>query len=211
MIDRWLARHGYVVARIDGRGTWGRGHASETIYSERMGEHELRDQVDGVFALLDAMPEIDPERIGVWGASYGGYMTLMALMRAGDVFRVGASIAPVVDWHGYDTHYTERYLGRPTDNPEGYAASSVLSYTDQLEGHLTLVHGASDDNVHMRESMLLVEDLIKRGKQFDLMIYPGTHMIQSVAERTHLYELVWRTFAEHLSTPGPRPENNAIR
>jgi dipeptidyl-peptidase-4 len=210
-IDRWLARHGYVVARIDGRGAWGRGHASETIYSERMGEHELRDQVDGVFALIDAMPEIDPERVGIWGASYGGYMTLMALMRTGDVFRVGTSIAPVVDWNGYDTHYTERYLGQPKDNPEGYEASSVLTYAPQLEGHLTLVHGSSDDNVHMRESMLLVKSLVELGTQFDLMVYPGTHMIQSVVERTHLYELLWRTFAEHLSPRQARDETNAIR
>ena len=210
-IDRWLARHGFVVARIDGRGAWGRGHASEAIYAGRMGEHELRDQVDGVFALMEAMPEIDPQRVGMWGASYGGYVTLMALMRAGDVFRVGTAIAPVVDWHGYDTHYTERYLGLPADNPAGYEASSVLTYAAQLEGHLTLVHGASDDNVHMRESMLLVERLVELGKPFDLMVYPGTHMLQSVAERTHLYELVWRTFMEHLSAPVSRPETRAVR
>jgi dipeptidyl-peptidase-4 len=196
--DAWMAQRGYAMARIDGRGAWGRGHDSERIYSGRMGEHELHDQVAGVRSLLEHVDVIDPNRVGIWGWSYGGYMTLMALMRAPEVFQVGVSVAPVVDWRGYDTGYTERYLGLPIENGPGYEASSVLTYASGLRGHLTLVHGASDDNVHMRESMILVQKLVELGKPFDLMIYPGTHMIQSVEERSHLYELIWRAFAENL-------------
>ncbi|MFQ5601255.1 MAG: DPP IV N-terminal domain-containing protein [Candidatus Krumholzibacteriia bacterium] len=198
LFDGWLAERGFVVVRIDGRGVWGRGHDSERIYAGRLGERELADQAAGVRELLERVPQIDPNRIGVWGWSYGGYMTLMALMREPEVFRAGVAVAPVVDWHGYDTHYTERYLGLPSENTDGYEASSVLTYVPGLRGHLTLVHGASDDNVHMRESMILTNELVKAGKQFDLMIYPGTHMIQTVEERSHLYELIWRAFADNL-------------
>ena len=107
-------------------------------------------------------------------------------------------VAPVVDWRGYDTHYTERFLKRPQDNAAGYEKSSVLTYAPGIQGRLTLVHGTSDDNVHFRESMQLVPKLIESGLAFDLMVYPGTHMIESLPERTHLYELVWRAFATGL-------------
>ncbi len=198
LVDAWLARRGFVVARVDARGVSARGHASEAIFAGRLGDAELADQVAGVHALIERFPEIDPERVGIWGWSYGGYMTLMALLRAPDVFRAGVSIAPVVDWRGYDTHYTERYLGLPSENAAGYDSSSVLTYVTGLEGSLTLVHGVGDDNVHFRESMTLVNALVEVGKQFDLMVYPGTHMMESVAERMHIYELVWRAFATDL-------------
>jgi dipeptidyl-peptidase-4 len=163
----------------------------------------LADQVAAVHALIERYPEIDPERVGIWGWSYGGYLTLMAMLRAPDVFRAGVSVAPVVDWRGYDTHYTERYLGLPSANAVGYDSSSVLTYVTGLEGHLTLVHGVGDDNVHFRESMRLVDALVEAGKQFDLMVYPGTHMMESVPERMHIYELVWRAFEEGLADGGP--------
>ena len=203
LVDAWLARRGFVTARIDGRGVVGRGHDSERVYSGRMGEVELQDQLVGVRTLFRSLPEIDSTRVGIWGASYGGYMTLMAMFRAGDVFDAGVSIAPVVDWRGYDTHYTERYLGLPSENKEGYDVSSTLTYADSLKGHLTLVHGTGDDNVHFRESMLLVNKLVESGKDFSLMVYPGTHMMESLEERMHLYTLLWRTFMQKLAR---RPE-----
>jgi len=104
------------------------------------------------------------------------------------------AVAPVVDWHDYDTHYTERYLGLPAENAAGYDSSGVLPYVASLRGRLLLVHGATDDNVHCRESMLFVRALVQAGKHFDLMIFPGTHLMESLEERQHLYELVWRTF-----------------
>ncbi len=198
LFDTWLAARGFVVARLDGRGVWGRGHASERVYSRRMGRGEIDDQAAGVRALVARVAAIDSARVGIWGWSYGGYATLMALMRHSDIFRAGVAVAPVVDWRGYDTHYTERYLGLPQENVAGYDSSSVLTWAARLRGHLTLVHGAADDNVHMRESMLLVQTLVELGKPVDLMIYPGTHMMQTLEERMHLFERVWRTFATHL-------------
>src|SRR5262249_23308007 len=109
IFDGWLADQGFAVARIDGRGVRARGHVSERIFAGRLGRAELDDQVAGVRALCARHPEIDPQRVGVWGWSYGGYMTLMALARAGSTFKVGVSVAPVVDWRDYDTHYTERF------------------------------------------------------------------------------------------------------
>lgn len=198
LFDGWLADQGFAVVRIDGRGVRARGHASERIFAGQLGQGELDDQVAGVRALCARHPEIDADRVGIWGWSYGGYMTLMALARAGQTFRAGVAVAPVVDWHGYDTHYTERYLKRPQDNPAGYEKSSILTHAAGIQGRLTLVHGTTDDNVHFRESMQLVRKLIGQGLDFDLMVYPGTHMIESLAERTHLYTLVWRAFAAGL-------------
>src|SRR6185436_17413207 len=106
LFEAWLAARGFAVARIDGRGVAARGHESERVFAGRLGDGELADQVAGVRALLQRFPELDPKRIGIWGWSYGGYMTLMALMRAPDVFQAGVAVAPVVDWSGYDTHYT---------------------------------------------------------------------------------------------------------
>jgi dipeptidyl-peptidase-4 len=151
-----------------------------------------------VRALCARFPALDPTRVGIWGWSYGGYMTLMALARAPGTFKAGVSVAPVVDWRGYDTHYTERFLGRPQDNTAAYDSSSVLTWAPGIRGHLTLVHGTGDDNVHFRESMLLTRRLVDAGLAFDLMVYPGTHMIETVPERMHLYQLVWRTFATQL-------------
>ncbi len=206
LVDAWLARRGFIVARIDGRGVVGRGHDSERIYSLRMGEEELQDQVAGVHALEAALPEIDASRVGIWCWSYGGYMTLMAMMRAHGTFAAGVSVAPVVDWRGYDTHYTERYLGLPSENAAGYDSSSILTCAGDLEGHLTLVHGTGDDNVHFRESMTLVNRLVESGKAFRLMVYPGSHMMESLAERMHIYTLVWRTFVEQFGrTPDALP------
>ncbi len=198
LLDGWLADQGFAVARIDGRGVRARGHTSERIFAGQLGVQEVVDQVAGVRALGARFPELDLGRVGIWGWSYGGYMTLRALERAGDLFKVGVAVAPVVDWHGYDTHYTERYLGLPSENAAGYDSSSTLTDAARLHGHLVLIHGATDDNVHCRESMQLVRKLQGLGTQFDLMVYPGTHMMESTAERLHLYELLWRAFAAHL-------------
>jgi dipeptidyl-peptidase-4 len=198
VFDSWLAARGFAVARIDGRGVRPRGHESERIFARRMGEHEIDDQVAGVRALQQRYPQLDRARTGIWGWSYGGYATLMALGRAPAVFKAGVAVAPVVDWRGYDTHYTERYLDSPAANTPGYDASSVLTHIGGMRGYLALVHGATDDNVHFRESMVLVRSLVEHGKRFDVMVYPGTHMIESLPERSHLYRLVWRTFAERL-------------
>ncbi|HZI92660.1 MAG TPA: prolyl oligopeptidase family serine peptidase [Patescibacteria group bacterium] len=132
-------------------------------------------------------------RIGIWGWSYGGYMTLFSLLNAPDVFRAGVAVAPVTDWRDYDTIYTERYMGTPAENEKGYVDSAPLSKAADLKSPLLLVHGSSDDNVHMQNSVQLLDAFIKAGRPVDFMLYPRkTHGIQGKDARTHLFEKITR-------------------
>jgi dipeptidyl-peptidase-4 len=136
-----------------------------------MGTVEVDDQVAGVRALAKP-PYIDASRVGIYGWSYGGYMTCMAMLRAPDVFKVGVAGAPVTDWDGYDTGYTERYMGTPQSNPEGYKDSSVLTHAARLRGKLLLVHGMVDENVQFRHTARLIVALTEANKDYDLLIFP---------------------------------------
>ena len=179
-----LAQKGYVVFELDNRGSWGRGHAFETPIYQKMGKVELQDQVVGV-KYLESLGYVDPARIGISGGSYGGYMTLEALFNASDVYKVGVAHAPVTDWKFYDTIYTERYMGTPQNNPEGYKASAPLNQAENLKGKLMLVHGTGDDNVHFANSVALLNALIDSGRYPDqLMVFPGRgHGISDAASR----------------------------
>jgi dipeptidyl-peptidase 4 len=179
-----LAQKGYVVFELDNRGSWGRGHAFETPIYHQMGKVELQDQVAGV-RYLKSLGYVDPARIGISGGSYGGYMTLEALFNASDVYKVGVAHAPVTDWKFYDTIYTERYMGTPQNNPEGYKASAPLNQAENLRGKLMLVHGTGDDNVHFANSVALLNALIDSGRYPDqLMVFPGRgHGISDAASR----------------------------
>jgi len=179
-----LAQKGYVVFELDNRGSWGRGHAFETPIYHQMGKVELQDQVAGV-KYLESLGYVDPARIGISGGSYGGYMTLEALFNASDVYKVGVAHAPVTDWRFYDTIYTERYMGTPQNNPEGYKASAPLNQAENLKGKLMLVHGTGDDNVHFANSVALLNALIDSGRYPDqLMVFPGRgHGISDAASR----------------------------
>jgi dipeptidyl-peptidase 4 len=167
-----LTRAGYVVFQLDNRGSASRGTAFQSPIRDRLGEVEVADQIQGA-RWLGSRSFVDQTRIGVWGWSYGGYMTLMLLFKAPDIFRAGVSGAPVTDWALYDTHYTERYLGKPQDNAAGYGASSVLPYAKDLRGKLLLIHGMADDNVLFLHSTKLFRRLQDIGKPFDVMVYPG--------------------------------------
>ncbi len=194
----YMAERGYVVFSIDNRGAGYHGKAWEDWVLKDMGNHELEDQLVGV-DYLKSLPYIDDENIGIWGWSYGGYMTLMAMFKAGDVFKAGTSVAPVSDWHLYDTIYTERYMKRPQDNPDGYEVSAPLNFAEDLQGALLLMHGDADDNVHAQNSIKMVQKLIKAGKDFDFMIYPQKyHGISGAAEQVHLYTKMTRFFDRHL-------------
>jgi dipeptidyl-peptidase-4 len=168
---QYLAQQGYLVFRLDNRGSANRGLAFEAPLYLRMGSAEVDDQVEGVRWLVER-GEADPARVGVYGWSYGGYMTCLCLMRAPDVFRVGVAGAPVTHWDGYDTGYTERYMGTPATNPDGYRDSAVMAHLDGLAGKLLLVHGMIDENVHFRHTARLLVALAKAGKEYDLLIYP---------------------------------------
>ena len=170
-MDQVYAHRGFVVWQLDNRGTAGRGHQWESKLYRRLGRQELEDQKAGV-AHLVSMGFVDPQRVGVTGWSYGGYMTLNCLLNAPEVFRAGVAGAPVTDWRNYDTIYTERYLGLPEDNEEGYKNSSPVNQAAALKGKLLLIHNFEDDNVLFQNSLQMIDALEKAGKQFDLMIYP---------------------------------------
>jgi dipeptidyl-peptidase-4 len=148
---------------------------------------------------LGAQPYVDPSRIGVWGWSYGGYLTLMLMFKAPEVFRAGVAGAPVTDWLLYDTHYTERYLGLPSDNAAGYQASSVLPYAKDLRGDLLVMHGMADDNVLFLHSTKLFRRLQDLGKPFEVMVYPGAkHGLTRQQVGRHVYTTILRFFDRNL-------------
>jgi dipeptidyl-peptidase-4 len=168
---QYLAQQGFVVLQVDNRGSANRGLAFEAALADRMGTVEVDDQVAAVRAMAK-LPYVDGSRVGIYGWSYGGYMTCMALMKAPDVFKVGVSGAPVTDWDGYDTGYTERYMGTPQSNPEGYKDSSVLTHVSKLRGKLLIVHGMVDENVHFRHTARLIVALTEANKDYDLLVFP---------------------------------------
>jgi len=193
-----LTRAGYVVFTLDNRGSANRGTAFRNPIHDRMGDVEVVDQVQGA-RWLGSQSFVDPKRIGVWGWSYGGYMTLNLMFKAPDVFSAGVSGAPVTDFALYDTHYTERYLDRPQDNAAGYAASSVLPYAKDLKGPLLVMHGMSDDNVLFLNSTKLFRRLQDLGKPFDVMVYPGAkHGLMRQNDGRHGYKMIKRFFDENL-------------
>lgn len=166
-----LAQLGFVVIAIDHRGISGRGKAFQNLMYMNLGQIELEDHVAAA-KFVGAFPYVDENRVGIYGHSYGGYMTCIALLKAPDVFHVGVAGAPVTDWRNYDTIYTERYMRRPQDNPEGYEKGSCMNYAQNLKGHLFIHHGAVDDNVHPGNSVQLLYELQKHNKHFDFMLYP---------------------------------------
>jgi dipeptidyl-peptidase 4 len=193
-----LTRAGYVVFTLDNRGSAFRGTAFQAPIHRRLGDVEVTDQVQGARWLM-SQSFVDPARIGVWGWSYGGYMTLNLMFKAPDVFRAGVAGAPVTDFALYDTHYTERYLDRPQDNAAGYAASSVLPYAKDLKGKLLVMHGMADDNVLFLNSTKLFRKLQDLSKPFDVMVYPGAkHGLMRQNDGRHGYKMILRFFDENL-------------
>ena len=183
---QYLRDHGYLVFKLDNRGAARRGLAFEGALRHDMGTVEVEDQVAGVEWLV-AQGLTDPARVAIYGWSYGGYMAAMALARAPDTFKVGIAGAPVTHWDGYDTHYTERYMGLPQENVEGYARSSVMAHVEGMRGKLLLVHGLIDENVHFRHSARLMNALVAAGKDFDLQLYPDErHMPRKLADRVYM-------------------------
>jgi dipeptidyl-peptidase-4 len=180
VLDNWsgasftqiLTRAGYVVFQLDNRGTAHRGTRFQAAIHGKLGDIETTDQIEGA-RFLSSLTYVDPKRIGVWGWSYGGYLALMLMFKAHDVFRAGVSGAPVTDWTLYDTHYTERYLGQPTDNASGYQTSSVFCSAKNLRGSLLIMHGMADDNVLLLHSTKIFRMLQDLGKRFEIMVYPG--------------------------------------
>jgi dipeptidyl-peptidase-4 len=194
-----MAEKGFVIFSLDNRGSYNRGHAFETPIYHRLGKVELEDQLAGV-RYLKSLPYVDGTRIGIWGWSYGGYMTLEALFDAPEVFKAGVSVAPVSDWRLYDTIYTERYMGRPQENPAGYQESSPSNQTGHLVGKLMLAHGTGDDNVHFSNTSEVINEMIQNGKYpADLAIFPGRgHSMGDRPARIQLFEQITQFFMNNL-------------
>ncbi|WP_102406750.1 S9 family peptidase [Parabacteroides bouchesdurhonensis] len=185
--EQYLANKGIIVVCVDGRGTGARGEVFRKCTYLRMGELESKDQVEAAQA-LGKLPYIDKNRIAIWGWSFGGYNTLMALSTGDGTFKVGIAVAPPTDWKYYDSVYTERFMRTPKENFEGYAATSPLRKVKDLQGKLLLIHGTADDNVHFMQSMEYAEALVQAGKQFDMHVYKDrNHSIMGGNTRYHLY------------------------
>lgn len=193
-----LTQKGYIVAVVDNRGTGGRGTEFKNMTYKQLGKLETEDHIEAA-KFFQTLPFVDDDRIGIWGWSYGGYMSSLVMMKGAKYFKAGVAVAPVTTWRYYDTIYTERYLQRPQDNPEGYDDNSPNTHVDKLEGKLLLIHGTGDDNVHFQNAVALQNELIKKGKQFESFYYPDkAHSIGGLATRHHLYKMMANFVLENL-------------
>lgn len=194
----YLVQQGYLVFQLDNRGSYNRGKAFEDPIYKKLGEVELQDQIRGV-EYLRSLPYVAADKVAIYGHSYGGYMAIMAMFKAADYFAAGVSGAPVTDWALYDTHYTERYLGHPADNAQGYTDSAVFPYIDGLKGDLLIYHGMADDNVLFTHSTKLYKQLQDKGLLFDMLNYPGSkHSMFGQPVQTHLHKSITQFFDRHL-------------
>ncbi|GGY05983.1 prolyl oligopeptidase family serine peptidase [Massilia dura] len=196
--DMYMAQQGYVVFRLDNRGSGRRERAfSDAIY-RNLGKVEVEDQLAGI-DFLGKQGFVDAKRIGVYGWSYGGFMALRLLSQGSDRIAAGVSGAPVTDWALYDTHYTERFMDKPSENKEGYADSTVFAHVDGLKSNLLLIHGMADDNVLFTNTTKMIDALVNRGVQFELMTYPGAkHGVSDRKQRKHVQVNIDAFFRKHL-------------
>lgn len=207
VVDEWgrrtpwfqlLVQEGYIVACVDNRGTNGRGEDFRKSTYMQLGKLETIDQVEAATYLGD-QPFIDKERIGIFGWSYGGFMTSLCLTKGKGLFKMGIAVAPVTNWRYYDTVYTERFMRTPQENPEGYDDNSPIHFADQLEGKLLLIHGTADDNVHFQNSIDFVSALVQANQQFEMQFYPNkNHSIYGGNTTYHLYKRMTDFIFENL-------------
>ncbi|WP_445384092.1 S9 family peptidase [Robiginitalea sp. IMCC44478] len=199
--DYWhqmLASKGYIIACVDGRGTGLKGRDFKKITQKELGKYEVEDQIVAAEE-LSKRPYIDPDRTGIWGWSYGGFMSSNCILKGNEVFEMAIAVAPVTSWRFYDTIYTERYMQTPQENPSGYDDNSPIFFADQLKGKYLLVHGSADDNVHVQNTMRMIEALVQANKPFDWAIYPDkNHGIYGGNTRLHLFNKMTNFVLENL-------------
>jgi dipeptidyl-peptidase-4 len=190
---------GFAVVKCDNRGSSRRGLEFEGAIKHHLGRVEVLDQVAAVRHL--AMKRIiDPSRVGIYGWSYGGYLAAMCLCRAPDIFKVGIAGAPVTSWDGYDTHYTERYMGLPSENRAGYQESAVLEHVSNMRGKLLIIHGLIDENVHFRHTARLINRMVETGKDYDLLLFPDErHSPRKLRDRIYMEKRMFDYFVKNLS------------
>ena len=195
---QFMAQKGYIVVSVDNRGTGARGKAFRTQTYRQLGKYETMDQIEAA-RWLGELSYVDAARIGIWGWSYGGYMSSLCLSKGADVFKTAIAVAPVSNWRFYDNIYTERYMGLPQDNADGYDDNSPINHVAKMEGNFLLIHGTSDDNVHFQNSVEMVDALIEADKQFDFYIYPDrNHGIYGGNTRHHLFTKITNFIIDNL-------------
>ncbi|WP_035645793.1 S9 family peptidase [Flavobacterium sp. ASV13] len=193
-----LTQQGYIVACVDGRGTGYKGADFKKVTQLQLGKYEVEDQIDAA-KVIGSYPYVDASRIGIWGWSYGGFMASNCIFQGNDVFKMAIAVAPVTNWRFYDSVYTERYMQTPQENPNGYDQNSPINHVDKLKGKFLLIHGSGDDNVHVQNSMQMMEALIQANKQFDSQIYPDKdHGISGGNTRIQLYNKMSNFIKENL-------------
>ncbi|MFD2827638.1 S9 family peptidase [Leeuwenhoekiella polynyae] len=193
-----LAQEGYIIVCVDPRGTGLKGRDFKKMTQKELGKYEVEDQIAAAQALGER-DYVDADRIGIWGWSYGGFMASNCIFQGADTFKMAIAVAPVTSWRFYDSIYTERYMTTPQENASGYDKNSPLSHVDALEGKFLLVHGSADDNVHVQNTMRLIEALVQANKQFDWAIYPDkNHGIYGGNTRLHLYTKMTNFIKENL-------------
>jgi dipeptidyl-peptidase-4 len=199
--DYWflsLTQQGYIVACVDGRGTGFKGADFKKVTQKELGKYEVEDQIDAA-KVIGSYPYVDASRIGIFGWSYGGFMASNCIFQGNDVFKMAIAVAPVTNWRYYDSVYTERYMQTPQENPGGYDQNSPINHVDKLKGKFLLIHGSADDNVHVQNSMEMIEALIQANKQFDSQIYPDkNHGIYGGKTRIQLYNKMTNFIKDNL-------------
>jgi len=202
MFDELLMQHGFAVLHADNRGMGFRGRNFEQAGYRNFGPVQLEDQLTMIDFVLEKHPELDGKRIGWWGGSWGGTFTLYAMTHS-DRIKAGVALAPVTDWRDYDSEYTERYLGKPQENPDGYKDFSVANSAANVKGRVLLVHGTGDDNVHLGNTIQFVQRLVEAGVPYDLQLYPRkTHSFAGGDVRVHLYGRILEHFEQYLKEAG---------
>jgi dipeptidyl-peptidase-4 len=209
--DYWhmmLAQKGYVIACVDGRGTGFRGRDFKKITYKELGKYEIQDQIEAA-RVLGERPYIDKNRIGIWGWSYGGFMSSLGITKGADVFKMAIAVAPVTSWRYYDSVYTERYMRTPQENAAGYDENSPVNFADMLKGDYLLIHGTGDDNVHVQNSMQMINALVEANKQFDYFTYPDrAHgIVKGKNTRLHLFKKMTTFIDRSLGEPLQEDQN----
>jgi dipeptidyl-peptidase-4 len=190
LFDLYMAQKGYIVVSVDGRGSGGRGEAYKKCTYKQLGLYEAEDQISAAYELAK-LPYVDAKRIGIWGWSYGGFLTALCLEKGDGIFKTGVAVAPVTSWRYYDNIYTERFMQKPQDNPSGYDDNSPLNFADLLKGDILIMHGTSDNNVHMQNTLELTKALVNAGKQFEMQLYTDKeHSIRGGKTRVHLFNRI---------------------
>ena len=199
--DYWfvsLTQQGYIVVCVDGRGTGFKGADFKKVTQKELGKYEVEDQIDAA-KVIGTYPYVDASRIGIFGWSYGGFMASNCIFQGNDVFKMAIAVAPVTNWRFYDSVYTERYMQTPQENASGYDQNSPINHVDKLKGKFLLIHGSADDNVHVQNSMQMMEALIQANKQFDSQIYPDkNHGIYGGKTRIQLYNKMTNFIKQNL-------------